>query len=196
MKSVRFLMSLLVAVMFPLSAWAHCDSLDGPVIVDARAALEKKDVTPMLKWVRPQDESLIREAFDRAVAVRQLGPEAKQLADTWFFETVVRIHRAGEGAPFTGLKPAGGILPPIQEADQALESGSVDKLAKTISEHTATGLRERFANAVKARSHASESPEAGREFIEAYVAYVHYVEGLVNVIHGEAHHEEGADRHP
>jgi hypothetical protein len=27
------------------------------------------------------------------------------LADTHFFETVVRLHRLGEGESFTGLKP-------------------------------------------------------------------------------------------
>lgn len=195
MKNIRFVMSLLIVVMFPLSAWAHCDSLDGPVVLDARAALEKKDITPVLKWVRAEDESPIREAFNRAIAVRQLGPEAKQLADTWFFETVVRVHREGEGAPYTGLKPAGGILPSIQEADRALESGSIDDLAKTVGQHAAQGLRERFAHAVQAKTHAADGPEAGREFVEAYVHYIHYVEALAEVVHDTGHHE-GGDRHP
>lgn len=195
-RNIRLLVAMgIIAFLFPVSAWAHCDSLDGPVILDARAALEKKDITPLLKWVTPEDEAILRDAFDRTISVRQLGPEAKQLADTWFFETLVRVHRAGEGAPYTGLKPAGTILPPIQEADRALQTGSIDKLAKTLGEHTAQGLRERFAHAVEAKVHAAESPKAGREYVEAYVQYVHYVEALANVVHGTAHHGP-ADRHP
>ena len=186
--------TLAVAVLFPSVVRAHCDSLDGPVIADARAALKNKDVTPLLKWVKPQDEGQIREAFIRTLAVRQLGPEARELADNYFFETVVRIHRAGEGAPYTGLKAAGTMLPAVREADEALDSGSVEKLAKARGEHTAQGVRERFARAVSAKAHASESPEAGREYVEAYVGYIHYVEGLANIVHGTAH-EETAEVH-
>jgi hypothetical protein len=176
---------------------AHCDTLDGPVVGDARIALDKGEVTPVLKWVQADDEREIREAFDRAVAVRKLGTEAQQLADTYFFETLVRVHRAGEGAPFTGLKPAGAIEPPIAAADQALTDGSVDPLAKKIAEHAATGIRERFARALAAKKHASESVAAGREFVQAYVTYVHYVEGVAQAVHAETHHgeEESAHKH-
>lgn len=184
-----------LALVLPCLAWAHCDTLDGPVVLDARAALEQNDVTPVLKWVRPEDEAEIRAAFAKALAVRQMGPEAKDLADTYFFETLVRVHRAGEGAPFTGLKPAGTIEPAILEADRALQAGAVDPLAEAMAEHVAQGVRDRFARVAEARAHAAESVQAGREYVEAYVAYVHYVEGLAGLVHGTDHHE-GADRHP
>ncbi len=180
--------AFILALGFAGHARAHCDSVDGPVVLDARAALEKKDVTPVLKWVKPEDEARIREAFTRTLAVRELGPEAKELADRWFLETLVRIHRAGEGAPYTGLKPSGMIPPGIAEADRALDSGSIEKLAKAMGEHTAEGLRERFARAAKAKAHAAESTQAGREYVEAYVAYIHYVEELANIVHGGAGH--------
>lgn len=181
-------MVLALTLALPGLCRAHCDSLDGPVIAEARAALDQSDVTPVLKWVGPEDEAQIRDAFDKAVAVRQLGPEAKNLADDYFFETLVRVHRAGEGAPYTGLKPAGMIEPAILKADQALAGGSVDELADAIGAHAAEGIRERFARAVEARKHAAENVEAGREYVEAYVTYVHYVEGIASVIHGAAHH--------
>lgn len=173
---------------------AHCDTLDGPVVADARTALEQNDVTPVLKWVRAEDEAELRNAFARAVAARRLGPEARELADTYFFETLVRLHRAGEGAPFTGLKPAGTIEPVLLEADRALQAGSVSALAESLSGHVAQGLRERFARAAEAKAHAGESVQAGREYVEAYVEYVHYVEGLSGLVHGGGH-AEGADRH-
>ena len=178
---------IVIALLFPVIARAHCDALDGPVILAARTALEKKDVTPLLKWVRPEDETQIRDAFNRALAVREIGGEAKTLADTWFFETFVRVHRAGEGEPFTGIKPAGGIMAPIVEADHALDEGSVDKLATMLADHTAKGLRQRYANVVKAKAHANDSVAAGREYVEAYVQYVHYVESVAKVVHGEMH---------
>src|SRR5512139_1528573 len=57
----------------------HCDSLDGP---DVKAAGE--------------DE--IRAAFERTTAARR-NPAAREVAELYFFETVVRVHRRGEGAP-------------------------------------------------------------------------------------------------
>jgi len=186
---------VLLTLALPGLALAHCDTLDGPVVADARVALDKGEVTPVLKWVKVDDEGEIRDAFARAVAVRKLGPEAQQLADTFFFETLVRVHRAGEGAPFTGLKPAGAIKPPIAAADQALADGSVDPLAQKIAEHAAAGVRERFARALAAKKHAGESVAAGREYVEAYVTYVHYVEGVAQAVHTEAHHGEEAPGH-
>ena len=129
MKSIQVVKTTLsgiaaaVALTFaiPHSAAAHCDTLDGPVVADARIALDQGDITPTLKWVRAADEQELRESFTKAQSVRKLNPEAKSLAETYFFETLVRIHRAGEGAPFTGLKPAGTVEPVILKADQALE---------------------------------------------------------------------------
>ena len=161
------------------TADAHCDTLKGPVVTDAKAALEKGDVTPVLKWVKAEREGEIRAAFKKALAVRSKGPEARQLADDYFFETLVRIHRAGEGAPYTGLKPDGTELEPaVAEADKALESGSVDRLAAFLRDQVDRGIRERFARAAEKKKHASESVQAGREYVEASVEFVHYAERL------------------
>ncbi|HQQ76236.1 MAG TPA: DUF6448 family protein [Thermoanaerobaculia bacterium] len=179
-----------LAVLFPGRAAAHCDSVDGPVVTDARAALEKGDVTPVLKWVAPEGEKEIRAAFGRAVAVRKLGPDARELADTSFYETLVRVHRAGEGAPYTGLKPAGSVEPAIAKADAALAAGSADDFARLIAAHAADGLKTRFARVVEAKKHAGESVAKGREYVAAYVDYVHWVEGVVTAVHrGPAAHE-------
>ena len=92
------------------AAWAHCDGLDGPVVQAARRALESGNANYVLVWVKPGAEAEIKQVFQQALAVRKLGPAAKDLADRHFFETVVLIHRQGEGAGFTGLKPAGRDL--------------------------------------------------------------------------------------
>lgn len=162
----------------PGIATAHCDTLDGPVIVAAKAALEKGDVTPVLKWVRKEDEKEIRDLFGKTVTARKQGKEAKELADMYFFETLVRIHRAGEGAPYTGLKPAGAVQPSVAEADRALESGSADKLIKLVTDAAAKGIRDRFAHVLETKKHSEHTVEAGRRFVEAYVDFTHYAERL------------------
>ncbi len=176
-------------------AYAHCDTMDGPVVLAAKAALEHKDVTAVLKWVKKDDEAQIKAVFERTLAVRTKGPEARELADQFFFETLVRIHRTGEGAPFTGLKPAGTELgPAIEEADKALASGSIDKVVKLVTDEAVTGIRRRFAAALEKQAHAEQNVEAGREFVAAYVEYVHYVEGLHQA--ATAHHEGGHENAP
>ena len=185
-----------------LLVWAvgHCDGMDGPVVLLAKKALETGNVKLALPWVRAQDEGEIRKAFDHAVSVRKLGAQARELADTHFFETLVRIHRAGEGAPFTGLKPAGRDLgPAIPAADRALEDGSVDAVVRLVTDAVARGVRERFQAAWGKRRFDPNDVEAGREYVEAYVPYIHFVERLFNVakesVHGHYHESEHAAAH-
>lgn len=171
---------------------AHCDTLDGPVVVTAKTALEKGDITPVLKWIRKEDEKQIREQFDKTLAVRKQGKEARELADMYFFETLVRIHRAGEGAPYTGLKAAGTVEPSVAAADRVLATGSDADLIKMITDAAGKGIHQRFAQAREAQRHADESVEKGREFVKAYVEFTHYVERLhIDAAAGAAHqHEE------
>lgn len=181
-----------VALVGLNKSYAHCDTLNGPVVKDAELALEKGDVTPVLKWVKKDAEPEIRAAFNTALAERAKGKEAREKADMKFFENLVRVHRAGEGESFTGLKPADAVEPIVAEADKALETGSVDTLAAEMAKHLANEVKERFDLAFGKRKHKDESVEAGREYVEAYVEYVHYVEGIHNAISekGDHHHEE------
>ncbi len=167
---------------------AHCDGMDGPVVKAAQDALAKGDVNRVLAWVRKADEAEIREAFEKTLAFRAIGAEARQFADTCFFETLVRIHRAGEGAPYAGLKPAGRDLgPAIPAADRALESGSEEELLKLISTAVETGLREKFRAAKSRRPHDPRDVSAGRDYVKAYVEYVHHVERLYEAAKGPVH---------
>ena len=190
--------ALLLLVAIPSAARAHCDTLDGPVVQTARTALETGKLNPVLAWVRPQDEAEIKAAFTRTLAVRKAGPEARALADTWFFETLVRVHRAGEGAPYTGLKPAGGtIAPAVLAADKAIETGSSEAVEKLLAETVTNGVRERFAR-LKAQKRPAEDVAAGRAWVEAYVPFVHYAEGVYDIAASGAgaHGGAGAAKHP
>lgn len=206
MAKVKLLIKAMVFALcvcvwsIPGIAGAHCDTLDGPVVTTAKAAIEKGDVTSVLKWVRKEDEKDIQELFNKTLVVRKQGKEAKELAEMYFFETLVRIHRAGEGASYTGLKkePAEPI---IIAADKAMESGSADNLVKLMTDAVAKGVRERYEHAKETKKHSDESIEAGRRFVEAYVEFTHYVERLYMDAMGPSGHrsvEEGKaeEHHP
>jgi len=193
----------LLAILLVLAFFAaekvtpHCDTMDGPVITEAKIALEKGNVTPVLKWVRKEDEPEIKKAFEKTLGVRKLSPQAKDLADMYFFETLVRVHRAAEGAGYTGLKPAGQVEPVIAAADKAIATGSLDDLAKEISTLIISGMRQRFERVMKTKKHIDDSVEAGREYVEAYVKFVHYVERLHNDALGTAApHAEAEGKKP
>lgn len=180
-KSTRLRFAVLV-LTFPflltMKVAAHCDALDGPVIEAARLAIMKGDVTRVLKWVNKGGENEIREAFALTMKVRSQGDDARKLADMHFFETLVRLHRAGEGEPFTGVKPSGTIDPAFQAADKALRDGAVDELSSEIAKAVQNGIRKRFAAVIEKKKHADDSVEAGRAYVAAYVDYAHFIEAI------------------
>ena len=173
----------------------HCDTMDGPVVVAAKQALEAGDVKLVLPWVPKSDEEELRRVFEHVRAVRKLNADAAQLADRFFFETLVRLHRASEGEPYTGLKPAGLDLGPVIPAvDKALESSSPDAVTKLVLDAVRAGLKQRFDEAMERKRHAGESVEAGRAYVHAYVEFMHYALGVFQAAQGAAaaHGEETA----
>ena len=183
------LFTLILLFLNVTEAWAHCDALDGPVVIEAQQALAQRDVAPILKWVHEEDEGEVREAFEQALIVREKGAEARALADRYFFETLVRLHRASEGEPYTGLKPAGTDPgPAVRATDRALERGDAGGLVQHITAEVEQGLRDRFEHARQARAQAGESVEAGRAYVAAYVELVHYAKRLLQDATHDATH--------
>ena len=114
----------------------------------------------------------------RAVAVRSLSPEARDLADRYFLDVLIRVHRVGEGAGFDGIKPAGADVPPqVVAADQALESGSIDPLRGLVADERWAELERRFGRAVARKDFDVDDLVAAREYMEAYVSFFKYAEG-------------------
>ena len=174
----------------------HCDGMDGPVVTLARKALEAGNVNLVLPWVQSKDEGQIRHAFEHTVAVRKTSPAARDLADMYFFETLVRVHRAGEGASYTGIKPAGRDLgPAVPAADRAIEDGSIDKVSKIITDAVQGGLRAHFERVVSKKNFDPTDVEAGRGYVEAYVPYIHYVERLYQAAASPAHGHYAESEH-
>jgi hypothetical protein len=186
-RAAVFVAGLLALLALAMPAAAHCDTTRGPVVTAARAALEAGDAKLVLHWVRPEDEAAIRSAFQHTMEVRALSPEAKELADRHFFETLVRIHRAGEGAPYTGLTD-GEPEPIIAATDRAIEQGSAEDLEQQLVSSVRAGLAERFAAARAAKDFRPGDVAGGRAFVGAYVPLTHWVEGVFTAANAAEHH--------
>jgi hypothetical protein len=187
----------------PMSAQAHCDAVDGPVATAAVKALDTRNVNLILPFAPAQAEPELSVAYAQALAVRSKGPEAKALADRYFMETAVRLHRAGEGAPYTGLQPAGtNFGPAIPAAEKALETGKTDQLNALMAEQVTHGITDRFKEAVAHRPATKEPAAAAevgaaRERVSAELGFIGYVESIYLATEGRAHGEGAAasDRH-
>jgi len=188
------LLVLPLLLLTPGTVRAHCDTLDGPVVATARTALETGEVAPVLAWVKAGSEREIRVAFQKAIDARK-KPGARDAADRRFFETLVRVHRAGEGATYDGLKAAGeGVTKAVRTADAAIARGDGAPVEALLEHAVRDGLRRRFAALAALRPPASDVAE-GRRWVEAYVDYVHYVEALETAAAGSASHHEGGSEH-
>ena len=158
--------------------FAHCDTMDGPLIKDAMQAIGQNNVNYVLKWVSSENVSEIKNVFNLMMKVRKLSPEAKDLSEKYFFETLVRIHRSGEGVPFTGVKPAGT---PIDEkvlaADKSIEIGNLSPLNDMVTKELMPELTKRFDKVMALKNFDVNNVEAGREYIEAYVQFFRFAEG-------------------
>jgi hypothetical protein len=180
-----------VIVLWPRSASAHCDTEDGPAVTDGRLALESGDPSPALAWVHAEGDAEVREVFGLAQRVRALGGEARLVADRLFLETLVRVHRAGEGAGFDGIKPAGQVDPVVVAADRSIDTGEIEPLVGLVPSERLPELRARLARALALKHHDVKDVEAGRRWVAAYVSFVKYAEGEEHE-HGDAPHGRDA----
>lgn len=174
----------------------HCDSLDGPVVTAAGSALNADDVGLILPYVHAAGEAEVQDAFDRALKARALGPESRDVADRWFFETAVRVHRAGEGAAFTGLKPAGlDVGPIIPAAEDALESGSVEGLVEVLCSAVRGEVAHRHAHAMALKAHAGEGVTEAREYVDAMLGLQVWAHTIYKQVKADPHEHLGGHEH-
>lgn len=170
----------------------HCDSLDGPVVRAAREALDREIVELILPYVPEPGEAEVQRAFDLVVKARGQGADAHEVADRYFFETVVRVHRAGEGAPFTGLKPAGlDVGPVIPMAERAIERGDAGELAEFLSAAVHDEVIARFAELIDLKAHANEGIGPARRYVSAMLGLQVWSHKLYGAVHAGAHDGEG-----
>ncbi|MFZ6032653.1 MULTISPECIES: DUF6448 family protein [unclassified Melioribacter] len=198
LKSKIAMISFLALFTFILSdsTFAHCDSMEGPVVKAAQKALETGNINYVLIWIKAEYESEIQNLFDKVLRVRTLNNEALELADMYFYETVVRLHRMGEGVGYTGLKPA-GYRPEegIEAADIAIEKGSVEEILQHADKSKHSDVIKYFNDVQLKKNYKVNDIKAGREFVEAYVHFIHYVEKLFNTDKNENQHNTHNQNH-
>ncbi len=168
----------------------HCDSLDGPVVRAARQALEARNVDLILPFVPRDGEEEITSVFEKVVRLRKEGGIARQIADRHFFETVVRVHRAGEGAPFTGLEPAGlDVGPVVPVAEQAVQTGSPRDLLELLTTIVSEEVWRRFARLSELVRHTSGDVETMRPYVQARLDLEVWAHGVYLAAKADPHGE-------
>jgi hypothetical protein len=169
----------------------HCDSIDGPVVTAAKRALETNDASIALAYVPKDGEEEVARAFEAVLRIRDLGPSVREVADLHFFETVVRVHRAGEGAPYTGLKPAGlDHGPVIPVAERAIQSGSPERLIELLTARLEDEVRRRFDHVMELRARADGDLDAKRAYVGAMLDLQVWSHGLYQATRAGAHQHQ------
>jgi len=185
---VLLILAIIGVSIFVANVYAHCDTMSGPVAIAAGKALESGDIKLVQIWVGQSQEKELKERFRECLSVRKMGGQAKELADKYFIETVIRLHRQAEGMPFTGVKPAQPLPPDVAAAEKALETGDIKIVTDLLNEEIKSGVQKWFDQAMQAKKHKNESIESGREWVDAYVKYVVYVHGLALQINAGPQH--------
>jgi hypothetical protein len=153
----------------------HCDTRDGPVVKAAKKALETGNVNYILIWIPVESEPELKAAFERTLRIRKEGSEVRDLADDWFFETAIRLHRAGEGAPYTGMKPAGlDEGPVVPRAEEAIRTEDPREVIQFILHTIEEDLKNRFGHILHTKKYDVDDVKAGRAYIQAYINFVVY----------------------
>lgn len=170
----------------------HCDTRDGPVVKSAINAIKTGNVNLILIWVPKEAEKELKEAFEKTLRARKQGKDAKIVADDWFFETAIRLHRAGEGASFTGLKPAGlDEGPVVPRAEKAIETGDAKKTIDFVLHTVEEELQHRFKHVIAKKKYDENDVAAGREYVNAFINFVVYSHHLYTFVKSGGEHSEG-----
>ncbi len=184
-KTLFFIVTAVLSVAIAQSAFSHCDTMDGPVVGDANLAMERNNVNYVLKWVHPENEKEVADAFALVMKVRKQGPDAKALAEKYFYDVLVRIHRNGEGESFTGVKPHGvPVDEAILAADKCIEKGNLAPLEAILDKEKMPELKKLFDEVMSLRKYDVNDLKKARAYIEAYVHFFKFAEGEEEGAHG------------
>lgn len=191
-EGIIILVGIALVTIMSKKAEAHCDTMDGPAVQDGRRALETGNINYAYKWIFEEFEEELKEIFDLSLKVRKLGADAREAADRWFLENLVRIHRAGEGASYNGLKPSGTVLDPkVAAADESIALGNMSPIKGYVTMDKYHLLEEKFNRAIALKDYDINDVKAARAYVEAYVTFFKMAEGEEHehrLAHGHEHH--------
>jgi Family of unknown function (DUF6448) len=139
----------------------------------------------------------MRSTFASVMAVRAMDDKARAVADRLFFETAVRVYRTGEGAPYTGLKPAGTpVSRVIPIAEDAVATGSTERLIAYLSEVLREELSNRLGIVKALASNRNRSIAEGRRYVEAMLGFEVYCHSVLKALQAQSGHGHKPIRHP
>ena len=157
------------------------DSMDGPVVKAAENALDMDDLKYVLPYVSAEDEDELKNAFEKTLMVRELSGEAAELADYWFFETAVRLHRKEDKKPYTGLKSAGGDWGPIiPKVDLAIETENINELLNFLMNLIKDDIKSRFEDVLSKKEYSNDNLEDARDFINTREEFIDFTTKIYN----------------
>ena len=116
--------------------------------------------------------------------MRTLSQQTRSLADEAFLEAAIRLHREGEGACYTGVKPAGiDYGPVIPAAEHAVETGDLVKLRAILVDEIDHALRERLVVVQKLPKSSKDPKEAkdvpaARKRVSAELDFITFAESI------------------
>jgi hypothetical protein len=163
----------------------------------AKKALETGNINYVLIWIQKESEKELKSVFEKTLRARKTGKEAQEVADDWFFETAIRLHRAGEGAPYTGLKPAGlDEGPVVPRTEKAIETGDANEAIRFILHAVEEDLTHRFNDVMAKKTYEVNDVAAGRAYVAAFIGWVVYTHHLyTSITGGGGHAEKGSGHH-
>ncbi|MGE5432764.1 MAG: DUF6448 family protein [Syntrophomonadaceae bacterium] len=170
----------LIFYLLPVNVNGHCDGIKGPVVTSAKKALETGNVNYALIWVSRDNEEAIKTLFNKALEVRKLNQNARELADMYFFETLVRLHRNGEGEPYNGLKMSDKDVPAvIHAADMAIETGKQDELLQFFKKNQdKKAVANKLKDVLSKKEFDINNLADGRSYVKSYTEFIHYAAEL------------------
>ena len=176
-----------------LTAEAHCDTEQGPVYDSLQTSLEDGNFYHVAYWVPEEQEEELKEYFDRTMAVKAKtdDEEINDLADDYLFENFVRIHRMGEGAPYTGISHE-PVDPGVAAADESIAQERLAPLENGgfVNDENREHVEEVFADLLASKDFEQGDTEGGRAYVENYVTFTHLFEEGHAEEHDAAHAEE------
>jgi hypothetical protein len=132
------------------------------------------------------------------MTVRKQGnKEAIDIADLSFYGTVVRLHREGEGASYTGLKPAGlNWSPVLPKVEKAMEKGYPNELVEFLSGAVEEQVNDRLKRFMETKNYDDNDVAAAREHVEAMLDLELYSHNLyMNIKHENGRGEESESKY-
>jgi len=192
MKEKLLLMVLFWAVV-SIQVLGHCDTKNGPVVSAAREALRTGNINYILIWVPKNDEAEVKKTFQRTLEIRKLNPALQKWADLYFFETVVRIHRLGEGEPYTGIKDSTVPEKTVMAVESALGRQAIEQILQLLETSLQKSVNDKFNDALLKKNYDPDDVEAGRDYIQHYVELLHYVENVYTVLNTARLYHAGSE---